>query len=515
MKRLNFIIISMMSVMLIGCQDRLVVSDSSQSGVASTKAGEHTVQADKAYVFFRSEKDFADWTNIVGLDKRFAACEVPEDVLLSMTTEALIQAALGYPLNYILFAYDNPLDAIETMIKNSSLHQELLKRADAEELLLDHYENSLPSFGKQSGDMIPQYIAIPLEAEYFLGYLIYSEYIESLKKGERSSERIASLAEKRRIIEKNPGQFGILALEPLQMIESSLSQRTGGIFLENTTIFTPFLQSLTGQLFSELSSVEIQYLDNLACTNHPNATLISHASACYNSHSYAWHSSSSSNQVWLTPFYPSNYYTPYYYQLKKYWTNDLYESCDSLSATKVYNSIQTSSSSMAHSSLVGSNGRNRSKWAKMPLMEHDPHDFPDYVSTSNESYYREKTLPLLNDAISITGPSYVSPNQTNIYSISVPSNNNVCYYISAESLDPNWSFTFTQTSTTSYTLNCQDYGAYNIVVHGYAGLNNCYDYSHKSLLVICVGNLTRQCIENDGIEDVEDFIMKNRSSLAE
>ena len=104
MKRVLNVILTV--VLLAGCQDQLSVPSADRVVEIGTKSGadEYTVQTDEAYVFL-AEKDFTAWTDIIGLENRFKACEVPENILRSMTTNALVQSVLKYPLNYIACAY--------------------------------------------------------------------------------------------------------------------------------------------------------------------------------------------------------------------------------------------------------------------------------------------------------------------------------------------------------------------------------------------------------------------------
>lgn len=100
MKHLHFIIILLGGLVMAGCQDQLAVRDAVQQDELGTKAGVFTVQTNNRYVF-PAEKNFEAWGNIIGLENRFAACEVPENLLRAMTTDALVRTALNYPLNFI------------------------------------------------------------------------------------------------------------------------------------------------------------------------------------------------------------------------------------------------------------------------------------------------------------------------------------------------------------------------------------------------------------------------------
>ena len=476
MKRVFNVILTV--VLLAGCQDQLSVPSADRVVEIGTKSGvdEYTVQTDEPYVFL-AEKDFTAWTDIIGLENRFKACEVPETVLSSMTTEALVRTVINYPLNYIIFAYDNPLDAVNTIVENSPLHQELLLRPDAIEILGDCYARLRPSISITQDLAENRYDTIPLESDCFLGYFL--SYILSSESFDNfGTETVSALQMKKHILERESELYGEISLVPvagvLSVLNSGRSEVTGqnGLRTPNTVqVYTPFLQELVGEIHTELSPELIAYMDNLAQTQHPNATMLGHSSARYNSHSYAWHLNSTSNTVWLERNYGAST------QLNKYWVNDLYTVCVSSEGQKV-------SYDASDSALICSNGKHRSKWGQYPLMEHAPTDCP--YSTYSPNYYKEKSLPIVNDNVYIYGSDYVNPNVTYYYTITFPSNNNVAYHVTAESLIPGNTCSLTLQGGSTYLFSCSNYGAYKIYVRGNAGLDGCYNYSNTEKLVVCM-----------------------------
>ncbi|UCH98434.1 MAG: hypothetical protein JSV88_16755 [Candidatus Aminicenantes bacterium] len=124
----------------------------------------------------------------------------------------------------------------------------------------------------------------------------------------------------------------------------------------------------------ELSPQEIQYLDNLATTLFPNATLLRSSTRKYNCHSYAWHNQSASNDKWMVD--PSDYWLDGSYQLQS----------TAQAGDKVYYDVASS-----HSAIVDSVGTETyfvSKWGPGPLMRHTPTDCPYDHNPSDLRYYR-------------------------------------------------------------------------------------------------------------------------------
>ena len=78
MKHFHLIIILLVGVFMVGCQDQFAIQESVLPDGLGTKGEEITVQTNERYVF-PAEKDFKAWVDIVTLEDRLAACEVPSN----------------------------------------------------------------------------------------------------------------------------------------------------------------------------------------------------------------------------------------------------------------------------------------------------------------------------------------------------------------------------------------------------------------------------------------------------
>ena len=504
----------LLTVLLIGCQDQIALNRArhpNEGRIIETKTAEDSlfIRPINDRVVYLAETDFKAWAQIVGLEDRLNACDITESLARSMTTEALVESFVHYPLNYIILFYNHPELAVETIAQNSALHKELLSREDAADRLFDKYVRARP-VGSRDGLLSKD--SMMIEDDLFLGYFIdYYKLPEKLKQ-EGTDSLKTTMNEKGKYVQEYLAPFCDLLFGPMAQISMQIGflsnsvVRSGGAFLGYYQIRTPLFQPLEGILRSEWSDDSIAYYDSVALANHPNAIMYAHSSAKYNCHSYAWYQNSTSNQVWLN----SSSLQTSGFQLSKYWTADLYESCLSVNGEKVYYPNGD------HSAIVLSNGNFLSKWGDGPLMQHAPEDC-DYLSTTLQ-YYREKNLPI-EDSPVITGPNFILPNVSNNYVIGCFLNSYIQNYVTAESYDPDSSFSFNQIGTDTYSLVCNDYGAYLITVNSYATYNGItYPYAYNSLLVICVGTLTRQRIIDRGIKDEEEilrFLENNKERLSE
>lgn len=480
----HFLSLLFLAIFIVGCQERLnpQKNDAIQdihSEVTRASFVSDTEQPNTRVIFL-AEKDYSAWTQIVGLENRLKACDVSKEIVKSMTTEELVETILHYPLNYLVFTYNNPEDAVRIIIENSTLHQELLCRENAAECIVNKYLQIRPVGSVRK----PNYEegVVLIEDDMFLGYIIETEQLIEQMKRDSLIINMQDLEDKINDIINNHASFSMLLLKPLSSICESIGDnttlllRSGGVFLGFQQIHTPFLHNLDGMLISEYSSDAIEYLNGVAISEFPNAVFIENASAKYNCHSYAWYQNTTNNNIWLHRYSPitGNF------QLSRYWTDDLYESCSSSDAEKVYYSDGD------HSAIVLSNGHYLSKWGDGPLMEHAYNDCPYLVM--NIQFYKEKNLPVHNDPVILSGPSFVAPNIAYTYTI-VSSSNTVHYYLTAEGLSPSFTCSLTQIGLNTYSFTAYDYGAYRLNVRGYAGLNDAYLYSSKDMLVTCVGNL--------------------------
>ena len=65
------------------------------------------------------------WSNLVTEEDRFSAMQIPEDQLVSMSTQDLVITCMNYPAWLYFTAFNNPQDGIDINIHNFNglLHQ--------------------------------------------------------------------------------------------------------------------------------------------------------------------------------------------------------------------------------------------------------------------------------------------------------------------------------------------------------------------------------------------------------
>ena len=488
----------LLALALVACQTQEyigkdVIEDETLEIVA-TKASVKTTSTPR--IVYLPEKDIKAWTSMRNVEDRFKACDTPESTLTTMTTESIVESLLYYPMNFLVLAYNDPLHAVKEIVKNSTLHRELLNRPDGTEAVLARFAATRPTrkMARQAGDSADD---IPFQDELFLDYFIASGLLPGIQTPENRQMLRNSLAQKAEDILTHQRQYGTLPLTAISYINTTFdyhlpifesSSTRGGYYIGLDTLHTPFGKPIEGRMYTEADDDEIDEMNNYVTTNYPNVIIRGNASPRYNCHSYAWHQNNTSNTYWINSV--DSYYQE---QVSKYYTDDYYES------TTITNATRARYMNSDHSATVLSSGKFLSKWGQLSLVEHDYNDCP-YNSTQI-NYYRAQSLPKFDNVSTISGPSVVSLNTQNTYIINYPTNTNVVYTPSCECLmssSPS-TFEFTQTSSSFYSLVCHEYGSYKIYVKGYRGTTL---YSVKEYLVVCVGGMSQQGIA----EENQDYL---------
>ena len=80
------------------------------------------------------------WKTFMSFEEMMNATQIPEDILTELPTDTLVALCMNHPLadNYIY--YNNQINGVLSVMKRFNGFQELKRRADAAEKVLDFYE---------------------------------------------------------------------------------------------------------------------------------------------------------------------------------------------------------------------------------------------------------------------------------------------------------------------------------------------------------------------------------------
>jgi len=270
-----------------------------------------------------------EWKKLKTRMEKIDLCQIPELTLNNMTTKALVESVMNYPLLVDMVLRDTHQEGFNTVYRVFNGLQELTKRSDAV-YELEQYQNKIDSLKTEDYIIIFQRSCVKILLE-----CINLDINNSIN----SSVVYPSFT------------------------YSSVSTPRG------TTVPTYYNASwadhgitLAGAVAEQERSLDI----------YTSATVVSPVSPAYNCHSYAWYSTSSANLHWMDN--PSAYMSDGSY----------------ISSTCI-NGNRVSYGAGDHSAIVIDAAsltiRVRSKWGPIGVFEHDLLDCPYTDESYNISYW--------------------------------------------------------------------------------------------------------------------------------
>lgn len=198
-----------------------------------------------------------EWRELTSLAEKIEVCHVPQMALDNMTTEALLETVMDYPLLFNMFAYDDLQRGFEAVMNYCNGLQELWTRPDLEEVL-----------------------------EQFISEAPYDENLALLQ--ERFIETLFNTLQ-------GP-TLPVLEIIPWSLHYDYTPNGSRVQFLYDRTWEDHGFDSEEDWL----EECEILF-DGVYEKLYDSATKIRDENAAYNCHSYSFYSRSSGNRYWLQP----------------------------------------------------------------------------------------------------------------------------------------------------------------------------------------------------------------------
>lgn len=328
-----------------------------------TYSAEYTItnskESDIQSVYPITPEDSA-WNEMESIERKVAACRIPEEQLGIMSNDELIQAILDFPFLCDIFLYSSIEEGVRALEKISDAYVELLSREDS--------KDSIMNFVEQRANSKVRSISAKeeVENEALIALMIYQEQYTSELTYEETMEIV-----------------GLSQMYELKSVDdSTLSIYASSVRTPNGTIVlceTPICSHATSGFHAEVDKdVEETY----------GVTLVQSGSCTYNCHSYAWYSTAIKNPYWII--------TPYAYM-----TDGSYEKVMSgLSASNLsvdigdkvfYGTLnEPTHSAILVSSVSGqplATKYVRSKWGKAGVFYHKASTVPSIYDTQNVSVW--------------------------------------------------------------------------------------------------------------------------------
>lgn len=215
MKKLSLLFLLLVTVC--SCSEELLTGSSSQVELVSTNA-----------VFnFDSIKSQGNWKTS-SIQQKFDACQIPDSILPSLSTDQLVELCASHPLNSLCYAYDNPMVGAKYIMHRFNGFEELQKRKDAAEKLINFYDSV--NFSTITSSPYP--MTLKYKDKFysssnisFIEFVLASDEIPDLYK--RYSERLEEVSynkfeQKLKLVDI----YGILNLNNSLMIQSKIALKS-------------------------------------------------------------------------------------------------------------------------------------------------------------------------------------------------------------------------------------------------------------------------------------------------
>lgn len=307
--------ISFVLVLILVCTILVPVSASSVDRI-----GSYSITTPYAYPVLPGTDE---WQSL-SMDQRIAVSHVNEDIVQSMTTEAVLLTTLRYPFAVNIFAYNTGREGIDIVKKYCSSLAELLIREDA-----------LPT--------INAYLNTTTNTESIEYYV-----------AEKLWEYMSNSA----------------AIEPRYIIAPGTGLRVFYVETPNGSS-VPVYKDMTW--YDHGTTYEEQSTQNARLKDVYGVISVGDIDPSYNCHSYAWYSASTSNIYWMD--------NPY-----NYINDGSYVAGTGAAGDRItYNSSATR---YDHSGIVTSAGTITSKWGALGLFEHSVYACPYYLEAAAIYFWR-------------------------------------------------------------------------------------------------------------------------------
>ena len=324
------------------------------------------------------------WNEFSSPQDRVAALQIPNNSLAFLSTEDLLLISLDYPYLLDVFAFDDMDTGIKAVASKFNGFHEFLSRKDQTEAIEKVFKrlSSDNLYLNSSSDLEIGHNSMRISIlSYLLGRPEILDKLTSYRK-----ENLLNITQK--TLEKvshntsyNPS-LGYSALQTLEKLLSAFPNRQIVGDYMSVTRYTPNGSSvLAWKLFqNELTASEKSAYASYV-TNNYGATVISEATKTYNCHAYAWHMAEGGDSVWigLNSITDENVY----------WDDNSYIEVAESFATKV---SYYESANANHSAIRITNNLYRSKWGKLPLVEHEPNVCPYDTSMPKKFYIRKPII---------------------------------------------------------------------------------------------------------------------------
>jgi hypothetical protein len=161
-----------------------------------------------------------EWKALYSFNDMLEACQIPENVLESMSTSVLVETVLDYPLLSVYIAHNDWQQGFDILASNFNGLQELFNRSDAGSELLDNYIATDPEIVELKWDDFEK--CAFLATMYNLQMMLSQQSVlEQLS--ERQAQVLLSETErKHQVLQSHPEVYGVLGTKFSSMLTQKI-----------------------------------------------------------------------------------------------------------------------------------------------------------------------------------------------------------------------------------------------------------------------------------------------------
>ena len=229
----------------------------------------------------------SEWNDLDTFTQRLAACRIPQETLDAMTTEALVNAVKEFPFLGNILIYENTEISYKNLVAQCDALRELLTRPDGPNLLAEMYVSLTSAMKTKSSSDYETYgigVLYPVFFEIILGQ---SEVYNGMDYRHQLSIELAS---KR----YNEGEYSYMD-RTIENSEENITRAISAPVTPNGNVVPYEDHTDYPQFTNAEKAAGNQYIQD----TYTIISVVSDPNLYYNCHSYAWHSTSTSNVYWI------------------------------------------------------------------------------------------------------------------------------------------------------------------------------------------------------------------------
>lgn len=265
-----------------------------------------------------------EWKDMDHAEKA-KALNIPDEILENLSTDALLEVIVNYPLFIDILAYNTFDEGIKYVSMQFNGLEEFMSRQDLTQVLLDEYQKIDINYVKniEETDNMGDFNKL-----LFVESILFTEQVQKNMSEEQLIKLNLEILDKQQQIDNEGDSYGLLnqyklmiemnevqgielpsqQLELVERAKQFYNNSSIDPLVVNTSVLTPRGSLVPAIIYGELyTSDQKEQLKKQVYETYPGVNIISDATTNYNCYSYAWYQRLTSNNIWIPN--PSKYLT--------------------------------------------------------------------------------------------------------------------------------------------------------------------------------------------------------------